>query len=270
MWAIFILIVIIIIIILTTTRTSKIYKSNIRKHSKKYLEISKLNSRYNFRNISSEHTILYVCKSLQQIRDRNNGHSIIEYLVKTMRREVEHWELLNKQATENKIEYTRYLKELHSIISNFSDTSYQECKANTRLGIGNYKKYEADICRKIWKDEPTTGVKILCHLSYKSLAGKKSYSAIWDFDLKLILHAMKQRVEKEKTVQYQRSIMTKSKRYDIFKRDNFSCVICGRGNSDGVKLEVDHTIPVSKGGRSIDKNLQTLCYDCNRGKSAKL
>jgi 5-methylcytosine-specific restriction endonuclease McrA len=38
---------------------------------------------------------------------------------------------------------------------------------------------------------------------------------------------------------------------------------------DGVKLEVDHIKPISKGGKTVLNNLQTLCMDCNRGKSNK-
>ena len=64
--------------------------------------------------------------------------------------------------------------------------------------------------------------------------------------------------------------MTRSKRYDILKRDNFECKLCGRKAEDGIELEVDHIIPVSKGGKTVGNNLQTLCYDCNRGKKAKL
>jgi hypothetical protein len=53
----------------------------------------------------------------------------------------------------------------------------------------------------------------------------------------------------------------------ILRRDNFRCVFCGRGVNDGVKLHVDHIIPVSKGGTSHADNLQTLCEECNLGKS---
>ena len=56
-------------------------------------------------------------------------------------------------------------------------------------------------------------------------------------------------------------------RYVVFARDQFTCVSCGRSaNRDSVRLEVDHKIPVSRGGTSELSNLQTLCIDCNRGK----
>ena len=49
------------------------------------------------------------------------------------------------------------------------------------------------------------------------------------------------------------------------KRDSFTCVKCG-ANGVGIRLEVDHKIPVSQGGSDTLDNLQTLCFDCNRGK----
>ena len=67
----------------------------------------------------------------------------------------------------------------------------------------------------------------------------------------------------------QRKKMTQSMRYDVLKRDNFRCTICGRGQEDGVKLHVDHIRPVSKGGKTVMENLRTLCSDCNLGKRDK-
>ena len=67
----------------------------------------------------------------------------------------------------------------------------------------------------------------------------------------------------------QRALMNDSLRYDILKRDGYRCKICGASASDGVKLHVDHIIPVSKGGRTEPGNLQTLCERCNLGKGAK-
>ncbi|VWB64763.1 hypothetical protein BLA15816_03056 [Burkholderia lata] len=56
-------------------------------------------------------------------------------------------------------------------------------------------------------------------------------------------------------------------RYRVFERDQFACVSCGRNfNRDNVQLEIDHIIPVSRGGTNEFSNLQTLCIDCNRGK----
>jgi hypothetical protein len=64
--------------------------------------------------------------------------------------------------------------------------------------------------------------------------------------------------------------MTPSIRYAIFARDGFACQICGRLKSDGAVLHVDHIVPVSRGGKTEDSNLRTLCSDCNHGKAARL
>jgi len=71
-------------------------------------------------------------------------------------------------------------------------------------------------------------------------------------------------------VQEQRRIVTDDMRYNVLKRDGFRCCICGATAKDGVKLEVDHIVPVSKGGKSTMDNLQTLCERCNRGKRDKI
>lgn len=57
-------------------------------------------------------------------------------------------------------------------------------------------------------------------------------------------------------------------RRKVFKRDDFRCCDCGISAPDHplVRLEVDHRVPVSKGGTNDIDNLQTLCWDCNNGK----
>lgn len=59
-------------------------------------------------------------------------------------------------------------------------------------------------------------------------------------------------------------------RFDVFNRDGFRCVYCGRGSDQGVMLEADHRVPRSLGGPDTLANLVTACWDCNRGKSDKI
>lgn len=68
----------------------------------------------------------------------------------------------------------------------------------------------------------------------------------------------------------QRRLLTPKLRYKILLRDNFHCCCCGQGVEDGAKLHVDHIIPISKGGKTTEDNLQTLCKDCNLGKGSIL
>lgn len=58
-------------------------------------------------------------------------------------------------------------------------------------------------------------------------------------------------------------------RFNVMKRDNFKCCICGRSPAitPGLELHIDHIKPWAKGGETVIDNLQTLCSDCNLGKS---
>ena len=65
-----------------------------------------------------------------------------------------------------------------------------------------------------------------------------------------------------------RKPITKSVRFEVFKRDSFKCQYCGESAPD-VILEVDHIVPVAEGGENDMMNLITSCKDCNRGKGKK-
>ena len=65
-----------------------------------------------------------------------------------------------------------------------------------------------------------------------------------------------------------RKPIPKSTRFEVFKRDSFTCQYCGRSAPE-VILEVDHIEPVAKGGTNDAINLVTACRDCNRGKGAR-
>lgn len=70
----------------------------------------------------------------------------------------------------------------------------------------------------------------------------------------------------------QRALMTKKLREFIKTRDNYTCCTCGNSThvEPNLLLEIDHIIPVSKGGQTEEMNLQTLCWKCNRAKSNKI
>lgn len=54
-------------------------------------------------------------------------------------------------------------------------------------------------------------------------------------------------------------------RFEVFKRDRFTCQYCGR-RPPQVLLEIDHILPVCEGGDDEAANLTTSCSECNLGK----
>lgn len=70
------------------------------------------------------------------------------------------------------------------------------------------------------------------------------------------------------TTMAKRTQLTKSVRFEVFKRDSFTCAYCGN-HPPAVVLEVDHINPVKSGGDNSIDNLITSCFDCNRGKGCR-
>lgn len=60
--------------------------------------------------------------------------------------------------------------------------------------------------------------------------------------------------------------ITRSQRVAILERDKHTCQLCGAKDH----LCIDHIIPASRGGSSLDENLQVLCFSCNSTKGNKL
>lgn len=61
----------------------------------------------------------------------------------------------------------------------------------------------------------------------------------------------------------QRKLMTKELRRRIMERDHYTCQICGKHVLDEVGLQIDHIIPIAKGGKTVPSNLRVLCSKCN-------
>lgn len=83
---------------------------------------------------------------------------------------------------------------------------------------------------------------------------------------------LSEKIKFRKSVAGQRALMTSKLRQHIKERDGFACKQCGASiqNEPNLLLEIDHIVPVSKGGLTTEDNLQTLCWRCNRRKGAKI
>lgn len=79
-------------------------------------------------------------------------------------------------------------------------------------------------------------------------------------------------VKFKKSAAGQRALMTTALRKKIMERDDYTCQCCGVSvnTEKHLLLEIDHIIPISKGGLTTEDNLQTLCWKCNRSKGSKI
>ncbi|MGX9673482.1 HNH endonuclease [Mycobacterium sp. HM-7] len=87
-----------------------------------------------------------------------------------------------------------------------------------------------------------------------------------------LIETLSQKIRWRKSAAGQRALMTSRLRNAIKARDNHTCRYCSvsLAAEPHLLLEVDHIIPISRGGLSTQENLQTLCWRCNRTKSNKV
>jgi len=113
------------------------------------------------------------------------------------------------------------------------------------------KKISESPYKKIWGS-----VGIACELLAKFHEGKISREALLNGN-------------SEKNV---RETIPLNVRWKILKKDNYTCVKCGQSpaKNNDIELEIDHILPVAKGGTNDIENLQTLCRNCNQGKKDKM
>ena len=242
----------------------KKYEGVVLKTSKRYRAIIYLNSLYDFRENVLDHYELYWNVNSKAQFDRFNFKQRFK---EEILYNYDNYIRLLDDIDENNKKLIRYKNDVTFL------PEYTNKEAECVQGI-KYKKYsEIEHClceRAILK--PVTFFSYKCNVEYTSPAGRNSYREYEIFDanhIEELLAEIENDDKKKATVAYQRSIMTPAIRYDVMKRDGFRCVLCGRTADDGVKLHVDHILPVSKGGKTVISNLRTLCEDCNLGKSDK-
>jgi hypothetical protein len=110
---------------------------------------------------------------------------------------------------------------------------------------------------------------------YTSAGGNSGQSTSIELNtptLEALSEVLADKIRWAKSAAGQRALMTSRLRNEIKARDDFRCLQCGVALADEphLLLEVDHIMPVSKGGLSIPQNLQTLCWRCNRTKGARV
>jgi cell division protein FtsL len=112
-------------------------------------------------------------------------------------------------------------------------------------------------------------------MQYISPGGNSSMKTevVFDIDnLERFINYLAEHIKWKKSIEGQRALMTPKLREYIKNRDNHTCCSCHNSieNEPNLLLEIDHILPLSKGGMTEESNLQTLCWKCNRAKGAKI
>ena len=194
--------------------------------------------------------------------DRVTGKSIINYHldnnINGIRTDLEN-------AIFNITLLEKYNKDVEKVLQS-------ESTNNSKYSSKKFKMVEERVLRSIIYKKENFMITLKIEVYYRSNGGNvydnKKRKYLFN-DLVFVYNEWNRGNKFEETINQERKIMNDYIRYNVLKRDNFSCQICGITAKDGAKLQVDHIIPVSKGGKTVMSNLQTLCERCNIGKSNK-
>jgi hypothetical protein len=140
------------------------------------------------------------------------------------------------------------------------------------------KHYSTEFMERVGVELPSIDVPYPIYgFEYVSAGGNSAQRTTVTLDsstIDALIEALGQKIRFAKSVAGQRALMTAKLRNSIKVRDDYTCQNTGCGISLACEphllLEVDHVLPVSRGGLSIPENLQTLCWKCNRSKAAKV
>lgn len=267
-----VLFLIINVVINVVRAIRSLYLHHVTKINKKVARISNnishlkmINSKYGFTRLNNYHRrIIAPVRSLQKYRT-TSGEDVLQYYIEqdidSIRSDVD-------MAIKTAARYKEYLREVGALEFNTDKALLEQEKISGR----KFRRYEQKLLRRMTVKDPTS-VTVTVKICYSSPRGRNSYekNEKGDYnDLVYIYNLWRKKRDYRLSAKYERSLMSASLRYDVLKRDNYRCCICGASRNDGAKLHVDHITPVSKGGKTTMSNLQTLCEQCNLGKSNKL
>ena len=241
----------------------------VKKSSKAINELEIINSKIKYKAIEQNYTYCHLCVS----RAEFNRFNLQNYLMEIIIDDEEKFCKTIKSIEHNKREKRKYDSKLEKI--DFSQT--EAIAKSVRILPAIYSRVEKRCYQKMVLQPPVTDISVLCRKEYISPGGRiHTWSdEVYNYGQLIKCYSKAHEIKEQRQIrtgqiEYERSLMTASLRYEILNRDDFRCKICGSTAQDGVKLHIDHIVPVSKGGRTIESNLRVLCDRCNMGKSDKL
>lgn len=154
-----------------------------------------------------------------------------------------------------KKDYADYIKDVPNYILENDEAGFY-----SRLGLTLIDEATLNVCYKF------------VYTSGGGLAQRSFEIPMTEENITELIHQLESKLSAAALAKEQRALMTAKLRSHIKERDNYTCCTCGNSThaEPNLLLEIDHIIPVAKGGLTEENNLQTLCWKCNRTKGAKL
>ena len=232
----------------------------VNTHSVAVNSIKTLNDRYEFKEIAR--------MDLYHSYDNANFYGDIspeDYLIYQLSYNIPKVKMAIEHSEENKRSYESYVRELAEI---------QRVALDVPKCLAWYFRYKEECVFNDLVQHPVTEFDITVVLTLTKINGVFLDSKQKTFNSQKITCFIDGLLQKDGSFYSDRNIwdaicrvergkVSNKMRFAVYSRDGNRCRKCG----SSYDLEVDHIFPISKGGKTVMDNLQTLCHSCNVAKS---
>lgn len=250
--------------------TQKRYKDFVLKNSTCLDLLNEINNRYEF--------YPDICFDQYHTYDNEvsyNNISCADYLIYQL--QFIRKKLFNqiKNVNINRQQYFKYIDEVKSI------TQFGKFKSPIgRFKLNKLIKAEKQLLEKRTYQAPITQFSLMVTLYCSTINGRIYDRKNESFSVDQIVAFNKKLNNKngnfyndreiwDSICRVERGKVSNRMRFSVYERDGYKCRNCGVSESYA-RLEIDHIIPIAKGGKSTYDNLQTLCHRCNVEKGDNL
>lgn len=261
--AIILFVISIIIIYYLLQKNTKEYDGFILQNSICLKQLKEINQRYMF--------YPYICFDQSYTYDNEKLYDAIScddyliYQLQFIKKDI--FDQIEK-VNINRRQYSEYLNELKTI------TQFGQFQSSIgKLKADKLNKKERRIIKANTYGVPTTRffltVTLYCSKINGQIYSRKSKRFSID-DIVMFVKRLNNKNGKfyndreiwNALCRVERGKVSNKMRFSIYERDGYRCCKCGIADRYA-QLEIDHIIPIAKGGKSTYDNLQTLCHRCN-------
>ena len=247
----------------------KKYDHFILENSLCLKELNEINERYQFfPDVSFDQNHTYDNENFY------NDISCEDYLIYQLQYIKKDISAQIEKINKNRELYSNYIKET-SAITQFGrfQTSATKLKEKTLLGreqvLIKSKTYRAPITHFV------LAVTLYCSKINGQIYRKKR-NLFTDIEVQTLISRLNNKRGNfytdrkiwDSICRVERGKVSNKMRFSIYARDGYRCRMCG-ASGKFAQLEIDHIMPIAKGGKSTYNNLQTLCHKCNIKKGDK-
>lgn len=263
---ILLIVLIVIAVLLARYLMQKKYNDFVLHYSVCLKQLNELNSQYNFYpdvNLNQSH-IYDNEKLFNTVSCRDYLIYQLQYIRQTVFSQI-------KKISINRQQYPEYIAKVNSV------TQFGQFETSIgKLNMDKLLQKEKELIKKRTLSAPITQFVLIVTLYCSTLNGRVYDEKSATFNAKDI-YALVKRLDNKSGDFYndreiwdalcrvERAKVSNKMRFSIYARDGHRCCKCGISDRYAL-LEIDHIIPISKGGKSTYDNLQTLCHKCNKEK----